>query len=87
MLEEALPAEGERKNCVRFKAFGEDCEFCSQGIKLSGQIPSGPEGVLIALCSLHTKNKQSQMPLTVSIVCSVEKDSSFRQILSINISF
>ena len=37
VLEEALPAKRE-ENCVRFKAFGEDCEFCPQGIELSGQI-------------------------------------------------
>ena len=60
MLEEALPAKRE-ENGLRFKAFGEDCDFCPQGIKLSGQSPSGPGGVLIALYALHVQNKQSQM--------------------------
>ncbi len=29
VLEEVLPAKRE-VSCVRFKAFGEDCEFCPQ---------------------------------------------------------
>jgi len=58
VLEEALPAKCEG-NCLHFKAFGEDCEFCPQEIKLSGQIPSGPEGVLTALYAIHAQNKPS----------------------------
>ena len=60
VLAEALPAK-RVEDCLRFKAFGEDCDLCSHGIKLSGQDLTGPEGILIALYARHVKNKQPQL--------------------------
>jgi hypothetical protein len=59
-LLEALP--GERTgDCLRFNAFGEECELYSTTISLGGESTTGPEGILISLYSRYVRSEPPQL--------------------------
>lgn len=56
VLEQALPARSDGA-CFYFRAFGDDCELCSQGISLGGEPLTGAEGILVALYCRYVRNE------------------------------
>jgi hypothetical protein len=59
-LAECLPAEFITES-YRFKAFGEECILTAEGVELSGQEATGPEGLLIAMYAASVPNKPVQL--------------------------
>lgn len=59
-MEQLLPASRE-KDVFSFKAFGEPCAIRSDGIALSGEVITGPKGILIALYARNARKEPVQL--------------------------
>ena len=59
-MEQLLPASRE-KDIFSFKAFGEPCAIRSDGITLSGEVITGPKGILIALYARNAHKEPVQL--------------------------
>ncbi len=56
VLEKTLPARSDG-DCFHFQAFAEDCELCSEGIRLGGETVTTAEGILIALYARYVRDE------------------------------
>jgi hypothetical protein len=59
-MEQLLPASREN-NIFSFRAFGEPCAIGPDGITLSGEVITGPEGILIALYARNARKEPAQL--------------------------
>ena len=59
-MEQLLPASRE-KDVFSFKAFGEPCAIRPDGITLSGEVITGPKGILIALYARNARKEPVQL--------------------------
>lgn len=59
-MEQLLPASRE-KDIFSFKAFGEPCAIRPDGITLSGEVITGPKGILIALYARNARKEPVQL--------------------------
>ena len=59
-MEQMLPASREN-DTFSFRAFGEPCSISPDGITLSGEVITGPEGILLALYARNARKEPAQL--------------------------